>query len=66
MSQQFKTIRNRATMFVSRHPRLTLMLVLLVVLLAVQGSAAAVDVDCATCVEQDGTGSGYGGPDSKD
>lgn len=63
MRQYPRTIRAKATMFVSRHPRLTVTLALLVLLIAVQGSVAADGLDCTNCVEATDSRDQYNGPD---
>ena len=63
MSQRLKAIRSSVSMFACRHPRLVIMLALLVLLVAVQGSVAAGDVDCSSCVSTNDAPTSYAGPD---
>ena len=66
MTQRLSSAGARLSSFVCRHPRLTVTLVLVVALVAVQGSVAAVDGDCSSCLDPGVGSTEYHGPDSKD
>lgn len=56
------TVRSGVSAFVANHPRITTTMLTLAVLVAVQGSVAAVDPSCSTWVSQSEAGTVDIGP----
>lgn len=65
MSRRLESVGTRVAAFLCNHPRVTISLCLLVTLVALQGSVAAVEGDCSACFETNDNEDVYSGPADK-